>query len=135
MPECFQPKYLTGRGIPLSIRGRPFLPEIVYKCVVMPKSKKKKRFLADNYSDIRVKVIPKSSVNEVVGREGDTYKVKITSPPVHGHANKALVELLSKRLGISKGRIEITSGERSRSKSLRIQGCSEPEIMELLLKT
>lgn len=98
-------------------------------------SKKKKIILGDNYTDIRIKVVPRSSVNEVVGREGDTYKVKITSPPVDGLANRALMELLAKRLGVSKGCIEITSGQRSKIKSLRIQGRSKAEIRVLLDST
>ncbi len=58
--------------------------------------------------------------------------MKLTDPPVEGRANKALKELLAKRLGISKGNVEIISGERSRTKSIRIQGLSQEDITRLL---
>ncbi len=77
---------------------------------------------------IRIKLLPKSSRNQVVGREGDHFKVKVTAPPVEGRANKALIELLAKKLGVSKSHIEIISGKSSRLKSIRIDGLSIEEI-------
>ena len=77
---------------------------------------------------IRIKLLPKSSRNQVVGREGDHFKVKVTAPPVEGRANKALIDLLAKKLGVSKSHIEIISGKSSRLKSIRIDGLSIEEI-------
>ena len=86
----------------------------------------------DVQTRIRVKVLPKSSRNQVIGKEGDVFKVKLTSPPVEGKANKALIELLAKRLKITKGRIEIISGKSSRLKTVRISGLSLEEIIQAL---
>ena len=83
-------------------------------------------------TDIKIKLLPRSSRNQIIGKEGDLYKVKVTSPPLDGKANKALVQLLAKTLGISKGKIEIISGESSRLKTVRIHGLSE-EVITLLL--
>jgi len=58
--------------------------------------------------------------------------VKVTAPPVEGLANKALVALLSEKLGIAKRDIEITSGKSSRYKTLRVHGLTEAEIAEAL---
>jgi uncharacterized protein (TIGR00251 family) len=77
---------------------------------------------------IRIKLLPKSSRNQVVGREGDHFKVKVTAPPVEGRANKALIDLLAKKLGVPKSHIEIISGKSSRLKSIRIDGLSIEEI-------
>jgi len=85
-------------------------------------------------NDIKIKVSPRSSTNRIIGREGDVFKVKVTSPPVEGMANKALVELLAKRLGLPKGNIEIIAGKRSRLKSVRIHGLSLEDITSLLEK-
>ena len=85
-------------------------------------------------SRIKVKVLPKSSKNQIIGREGDLFKVKLTSPPVEGKANKALIELLAKRLGIAKKRIEITSGKSTRLKTIRISGLSLEDISQVLNK-
>ena len=83
-------------------------------------------------NSIRVKLLPRSSKNQIVGREGDTYKVKVTSPPVDGKANETLIELLAKRLGVSKSTIKIISGERSKLKTVQINGLSQKEITNLL---
>ena len=85
-------------------------------------------------STIKIKVLPRSSRNGIAGKEGDVYKVKITAPPVEGSANKALIELLAKRLGVAKGRVEIISGTRSRLKSVRVRGIPSGEIDALLVK-
>ncbi|MGD9033728.1 MAG: DUF167 domain-containing protein [Desulfobacteraceae bacterium] len=86
----------------------------------------------DVQTRIRVKVLPRSSSNQVIGKEGDVFKVKLTSPPVEGKANKALIELLAKRLRIAKGRIEIISGKSSRLKTVRISGLSLEDITQVL---
>lgn len=83
-------------------------------------------------AEIRVRVLPKSSRNQIVGYEGNVLKVKLTSPPIEGKANKALIEYMATRLGIAKGRVEITSGSRSRLKTIRIRGLSPEEVSSLI---
>ena len=86
----------------------------------------------ENRTVVLIKVLPRSSSNQIVGREEGVFKVKLTAPPVEGKANKALKEFLAKRLGLSKSDIEIISGERSRLKSVRIHGLSLKEVDALL---
>lgn len=81
---------------------------------------------------IRVKVLPRASCNEVVGLEDGVFKVKVTAPPLEGKANQALRALLAKKLGLSKSRIEISSGERAHQKTLLISGLSTRQIEERL---
>lgn len=83
-------------------------------------------------TSIQVKVLTRSSKDQIMGKEGDVLKVKLTAPPVDGKANEALIELLARRLGVSKTRIEIISGRRSRLKSLLIHGLTLEEITQLL---
>jgi uncharacterized protein (TIGR00251 family) len=90
--------------------------------------------LAEIKTDIQVKLLPRSSRAEIIGMENKLLKVKVTSPPVDGKANKALIQLLAKTLGISKGRVEIISGKSSRLKTIRIHGLSEKDITSLLEK-
>jgi len=82
---------------------------------------------------IKVKVLPRSSKNEIVSRQEGYYTIKLTSPPVEGRANKALLDLLAKKLRIPKRHMEIISGKSSRIKSIRIQGLSAERIDALLL--
>jgi len=83
---------------------------------------------------IRVKVLPRSSKNQIVAQEDGILKVKVTAPPVEGEANKRLKNLLAKSFGRSKGSIDIISGERSRTKLIRIRGLSPVEMNRALEK-
>lgn len=85
-----------------------------------------------NYTEFNVRIIPRSSRNEIAGKEGSAYRIKVTSPPVDGKANKALITLLSKILKTPKKNIEIISGEKSRNKRIRINGVSDNEITRLM---
>lgn len=87
---------------------------------------------ASSGTNILVKVLPRSSKNQIVGKEQGVFKVKLIAPPVEGRANKALQKLLAKRLGVPKGDIRIVSGERSRIKSINISGLSFKSVNSLL---
>ena len=80
---------------------------------------------------IRVRVLPRSSKNEVCGLENDVLKVKLTAPPVEGKANRALIALLSDKLRIPKSCIHITSGKSARTKTIQIQG-HHPDVLKRL---
>ncbi len=84
------------------------------------------------YVNIKIKLIPGSSKNQFVGKEDDLYRVKVIAPPVEGRANRALISLLSKKLGRPKGSIEIISGESSRIKQVRVHGVSGEDVKKLL---
>ena len=84
------------------------------------------------FIDLKIRLIPRSSREVIVGREGDVYRVKVTVPPVEGKANEALISLLAKRLGRPKGEIVIKAGKNSRSKVVRVQGLTKKDVTELL---
>ncbi len=79
-----------------------------------------------------VKVLPRSSKNEITGVVDGKMKVKLTQPPVDGKANCALIELIADKLGLRKNQVELVKGETSTQKQLYIHS-TEPEI-ELKLK-
>ena len=81
---------------------------------------------------IKVKVIPRSSRTEVLGKENDIYRMKLTDPPVEGKANKAVIELLAEKLGVPKREIEIVSGKTGRLKTIRIRGLAAGEVAQAL---
>lgn len=81
---------------------------------------------------IQVKLLPRSSKNQIVNKEGDVYKIKVTAPAVNGKANTTLIELLAKTLKKSKGNVEIFTGKRSRLKHVRILGLSPEEVEDLM---
>lgn len=81
---------------------------------------------------IHIHVQPRASRNEIVGIQGEALKVRLTSPPIEGAANLLLVEFMAKKLGIAKSRIEIVSGEKSRHKTLKVEGLSIAEASDIL---
>jgi len=70
---------------------------------------------------LNIKVIPKSSLNKVIRLSDTDLKVKLTSPPVDGEANKKLIEILSKEYNVAKSKIKILKGEMSKSKVVEIK--------------
>jgi hypothetical protein len=81
---------------------------------------------------IKVKVIPRSSRTEILGKENDIYRMKLTDPPVEGRANKAVIGLLAEKLGVPRREIEIVSGKTGRLKTIRIRGLTAAEIARAL---
>jgi uncharacterized protein (TIGR00251 family) len=70
---------------------------------------------------LRVKVIPRSTSNEIAGQLADgTLKIKIAAPPEKGRANEALVDLLAETYHVSRAAIEIVSGHTAKVKLVRI---------------
>ena len=70
---------------------------------------------------ITVKVIPRSSRNEIAGvQEDGIIKIRLMAAPVEGQANKALVEFLAEVLDIAKSKIEIIGGLSGRIKLITI---------------
>jgi len=80
---------------------------------------------------ITVQVKPRASRNRVEGWKDDVLVVRLTSPPVEGAANNALLKLLAKELGIAKGRLEIVGGQRSRSKIVEIDDITHDRLREV----
>ena len=88
---------------------------------------------APKKTTIDVKVLPRSSQNDIVGEKDGVYKIKLTAPAIEGKGNKALLKLLAKKLGLPKREIRIISGERSRMKSIRINSLTLEQVKKLLL--
>lgn len=71
---------------------------------------------------LEVRVQPRASRTAIVGVHGGALKVALTSPPVEGAANAALLGLLAKKLGLPKRDVSLVAGDRSRQKTLAIRG-------------
>ena len=76
-----------------------------------------------------VRVLPRSSRNEIVGESEGVLKIKLTAPPVEGAANKALVEFLSGKLKVAKSRISIVTGQSGRSKVVAVAGLDKSDLL------
>ncbi len=85
----------------------------------------------DGYCLLKVLVQPRASRRGVAGIHGDALKLKLTSPPVEGAANRECVEFIAKMLKTKKGNVEIIRGHNSRQKTLKISLPSD-DIRQLL---
>jgi uncharacterized protein (TIGR00251 family) len=85
----------------------------------------------DGAASFSVRVTVRASRNAVEGEWQGALKVRLASPPVEGRANEALRRLLADHLNVPLSAVEIVSGERSRTKRLRIRGVSANRIREL----
>ena len=80
------------------------------------------RLREDGTLTLNLKVIPKSSTNEIVGvLEDGSIRVKITAAPEKGKANAAICAYLSEIFGVPKRNIEIVRGETSPIKQIVIR--------------
>ncbi len=75
-----------------------------------------------NELTLKIKVEPRSSRAGIIGPYGDALKVKLTSPPVEGKANKELINILAKEFSIARKDIEIISGQSSKNKIVKLYG-------------
>src|SRR6266576_2327711 len=81
---------------------------------------------------LRLHVNPGAGRTAVVGRHGDALKVRVAAPPEGGRANAAVVTLVATTLGVKEGSVELTSGESSRSKRVKVSGVEVDEVRRLL---
>ena len=68
----------------------------------------------------RIKVSANASSDSVEFCE-ELIKIRIKARAIEGRANKAIIEYLSKILGIAKSKIKIVNGEKSSIKTILIQ--------------
>lgn len=81
---------------------------------------------------IAVRVQPRSSKTEIVGRHGDEIKIRVKAPPVDGAANEELLRFLAMRLAVPRSALAIVSGQGGRSKRIRVEG-ADPDALRSLL--
>jgi len=82
---------------------------------------------------VSVRVHPGARKNGVGGVHAGAVKISLTTPPVDGRANEALIAFVAEMLRIPRGRVNLVSGMTSRTKVLRITGKSAAEVRVALL--
>lgn len=81
---------------------------------------------------ITVRLTPRGGRNAIDGWDGDTLRVRISSAPVDGKANDALLRVLAKALGVAPSRLTLISGAQSRTKTIEVDGMSAQGIRDAL---
>jgi uncharacterized protein (TIGR00251 family) len=75
-----------------------------------------------------VRAQPGAAKNGIRGEQNGMLKVSVTQVAEKGKANKAIVEVLAKGLGLKKSQVELVAGELSPQKRFLIRGVSREEL-------
>lgn len=75
---------------------------------------------------------PRASKNEVCGVQDHALKIRLTSPPVDGAANKLCREFLAELFKVPKSAVEIISGETSRHKRVKITSSDVARLTQIV---
>ncbi|WP_213804005.1 DUF167 domain-containing protein [Granulicella sp. dw_53] len=81
-----------------------------------------------NGCTLSVRIHPGARKNAVTGIHDESLKISLTTPPVDGRANEALVSFLADALHLPTARIVLLTGATRRSKTFRITGKSAAEV-------
>jgi len=81
---------------------------------------------------LRVKVVPRSSRNQIGEALGDRLKIKITAPPVDSAANDELLKFLARQLALPKSDVQLIHGQTSRHKTVLLRSQSAGQVIERL---
>ena len=77
---------------------------------------------------LNLRIVPRASKNTIQGRHGDALKIRLCAPPVDGAANAALIEFLAKTFSLPRSRIQLLSGQTSRTKRVLLAGMKADEV-------
>ena len=69
---------------------------------------------------LHIQLQPRASRDEIVGPHGEYLKIRITTPPLEGRANKHLIQFLAKEFAVTLKQVTIERGEQSRIKLIKI---------------
>jgi len=78
---------------------------------------------------IDVRLRPRASRSGVGGIREGALELRVGAPPVDGEANAAARELLAEVLGVSRARVALHAGEKSRNKVFRVEGLDRPSAL------
>jgi uncharacterized protein len=84
-------------------------------------------------ADLEIRVTPRAGRSGFGGLRDGVLIVRLAAAPVDGAANDELIALFSKTLGVPKRDIAIASGQRSRTKRIRIAGLDRDQILAKLV--
>ena len=76
---------------------------------------------------LRLRVVPAARRSQVVGRLGESWKLRVHAAPERGRANDEVVALLAGTLGLAPAEIRIVAGRTTRDKVVELSGITFDE--------
>lgn len=86
-----------------------------------------------SFAEIRIRVQPRASTNEVAGERAGAVVVRVTAAPVDGEANDAVRKLVAKKAGVPQSKVMVR-GQSGRDKLVRVEGIESAALRRALLK-
>ena len=81
---------------------------------------------------IRLRVQPRASRERLEGVRDGQVRLRLTAAPVDGAANAACIAFLAELLDISRARIQLQAGEKSREKLIHIAALTPAQVAAAL---
>jgi len=82
---------------------------------------------------LQLRVSPGAAREQIVGRHGAGWKLRVAAPPEGGRANEAVARLLADTLRLPRRDVEIVSGHTARDKVVAVVGIDLNETERRLL--
>ena len=87
---------------------------------------------ATNGVTMAVRAQPGAKRTAITGVYGEgaaaQLKIAVQAPPIQGRANLALIAFLADTFGVAKNKVELVSGELSRSKVFQVRGVTVAQV-------
>lgn len=81
---------------------------------------------------LRIRVSPGARRSELVGRQGEAWKVRVAAPAERGRANDAVLKLLAERLRVPVAELRLVGGGSGRDKFVELRGLGAEEAAQRL---
>ncbi|MFW6050827.1 MAG: DUF167 domain-containing protein [Myxococcota bacterium] len=81
---------------------------------------------------LEIKVSPKAARTAVAGWHGNALKIAVTAAPERGKANRAVLDLLARALGVPRSTLRIARGGASPHKLVEIEGLDDATVKRRL---
>ncbi len=81
---------------------------------------------------LRLRVSPGAGRSQIVGRQGEGWKVRVAAAPERGRANDAVCRLLADTLGLPRGGVTLVAGHAAKDKVVELDGLAKDEIVRRL---
>src|SRR5438552_1169429 len=78
--------------------------------------------------DLPILVEPNSAADEVIGRDGDGIRIRVTGEAGDGRSNKALIEMVATAVGVKPYQVTLTKGHYQTRKAVQIQGMTADDL-------
>jgi hypothetical protein len=79
-------------------------------------------------ADLELAVTPRAAADRVGPYAEGVLKVRVTRPPADGEANRSVLRLVARALGVAPRSLRLVAGERGRHKRVSVDGLDTVEI-------